>query len=75
MNDEVSRYLHDLDVSVAALEIATWAAIKAVLEVNPPAAEMFRVTSGALLQGIKGAHAEEVRGAVQKHLNRWMPTS
>lgn len=71
---ELSRELREIGAAIAGLEVATWAAMRAVFETNPHAAEMLRHTYPALLSGLSGADAASVKVRVETHIRRWLPT-
>jgi hypothetical protein len=75
VDEQVQAELHELRVALAGMEIAAWAAMKAVFETNASAAMMFEATSGSLLKSMSGAGAAEVRARAEFHIGRWMPSA
>ena len=72
-NAELDNELREIGAAIAGLEVAAWAAMRAVFETNPEAAEMLRQTYPALLNGLSGADAADVKTRVETHMRRWLP--
>jgi len=70
----LEKELRDIGAAIAGIEVAVWAAMRAILETNPEAAEMLRDTYPALLNGMSGGDATDVKARVETHMKRWLPS-
>jgi hypothetical protein len=73
-SSELDKELREIGAAIAGLEIATWAAMRAIFETNPEAAELLQSTYPALLGGLSGEDATDVKERVERHMRRWLPT-
>jgi len=72
-NTAVEKELHEIGIAIAGIEVAVWAAMRAILEVNPKAELVLREAYPGLLEGLSGADASEVKARVEAHMQRWLP--
>ena len=73
-NAALDTELREIGVAIAGIEVATWAAMRAIFETNPEAAEMLRSTYPALLNGLSGGDSEDIKACVEAHIRRWLPS-